>query len=466
MNKNRLRWIYIFFDMLAAVITWIIFMYFRKMVNDANLFDGVYVFVPNYNFYTSLFIFPFCCLFVHYLSGIYLNPQNHRQFKVFTTTFVASAIISIVIFFALLLDDIVVSYEFYYQSLLVLFGILFITTYFFRAFICMFIRRSYRTGKLGSRTAIIGTGENAQRIGEDLKKNLRGNLLIGYVAENKNTALPEEQVLGNLSQIESIIRRWNIQEIIIALENNDEKKLFSIVNSLYQYNIEISFTPGVYEILIGGVKMNELKTSPLVSLSATPMRDWEACVKRFFDIVVSAVSLVVLLPLFLFFAIRIKLNSTGPVFFRQERIGRFSRPFKIMKFRTMYVDAEKGTPQLSNASDSRVTSVGRVLRKYRLDELPQFWNILKGEMSIVGPRPERAYYIKKITEVAPYYCLIYKIRPGLTSWGPIRVGYTDTVEKMIERLNYDIIYMENMSLSTDVKILLYTIEVIFKGKGV
>jgi len=196
------------------------------------------------------------------------------------------------------------------------------------------------------------------------------------------------------------------------------------------------------------------------------MKDWEIVIKRCFDVVASIFALALCIPLFVFFAIRIKTDSKGSVLFKQERIGQFGKPFDIIKFRTMRSNAENGVPQLSTAEDSRVTSFGRFLRKYRFDEIPQFWNILKGEMSIVGPRPEREFYINKITEVAPYYCMVYKVRPGLTSWGPIRIGYSDTIEKMVERLNYDIIYIENMSLRTDLKILLYTIEVIFKGKGV
>jgi lipopolysaccharide/colanic/teichoic acid biosynthesis glycosyltransferase len=196
------------------------------------------------------------------------------------------------------------------------------------------------------------------------------------------------------------------------------------------------------------------------------MADWQASVKRFSDIVISLVTLVVLSPFLCYFIIRIKRDSEGPAFYKQERIGRYGKPFEILKFRTMYLGAEGRVPSLSSADDDRITAIGRTLRKYRIDEIPQFWNILKGDMSVVGPRPERRYYINQIIEEAPYYCLLYKIRPGLTSWGPIKIGYSDTVDKMVERLNYDIIYLDNMSLFTDIKILIYTLEIIFKGKGI
>ena len=464
MSKLRLRLIYLFFDILAALIVWSLFMFFRRAVIDARFFDDYNIFIPNYNFYSSLFVFPFCCLFIHILSGIYLNPEKQRQIKLFSTTLVSSAIIATAIFFALLIDDYVVSYEYYYQSLLVLFGMLSLITYSFRAIICSSVRRNYKSGKWTMRTAIIGTGENATKIAREITKRMPENTLIGYMAEDKYSQ--QTDVLGKISQLDSIIKKNNIQEIIIALDDNDEKKLFSIINLLYQYNISIRFTPSLYDILIGGVKITELGVSPLVSITNSTMKDWEVCIKRFFDILSSTFALIICFPLFVYFAIRIKADSKGKVFFLQERIGRFGKPFKMIKFRTMCTNAESGTPQLSTAEDNRVTPFGRFLRKYRFDELPQFWNVLKGEMSIVGPRPEREFYIKKITERASYYCLVYKVRPGLTSWGPIRIGYSDTIEKMVERLNYDVIYIENMSLRTDLKILLYTIEVIFKGKGV
>ena len=196
------------------------------------------------------------------------------------------------------------------------------------------------------------------------------------------------------------------------------------------------------------------------------MSDAELCIKRAFDIATSFIGLLILSPLFAVIALQVKRSSRGPIIYSQERIGLYGLPFRIYKFRTMIDHAEAdGVPQITHDNDPRITRVGHWLRKYRLDELPQLWNILRGDMSIVGPRPERPYFIERIMEEAPYYCLLYKVRPGLTSWGPIRVGYTDTMEKMIERLNCDVVYVENMSLMLDLKILFYTIGVIIYGKG-
>lgn len=466
MNKNRLLLKYIFSDFMASFIVWVLFMLFRKTVNDGVFFDGLRVLIPNYNFFTSLAIFPFSSAFVHYLSGFYLQPYKQTRLTTILTTLAASGIISIVIFFALLLDDVVVSYEYYYYSLLVLFVLLFSVTYFFREMISSGVRYNYKTKKWTINTLIIGTGANALKIANELEKNAEQNTLVGFISINQQVLVPQERVLGNMSQLGTIIDEYRINESIVVLDNANENQLFTIINSLYKYNIDIRFTPRLYEILTGSAKINRLEISPLVSITNPSMSDWQLSVKRFADIVISVIALILLSPFLVFFMIRIKGDSKGPVFYRQERIGRYGRPFKILKFRTMYVGSENGTPRLSSANDDRITPVGRILRKYRIDEIPQFFNVIKGDMSLVGPRPERRYYINRIIEEAPYYCLLYKIRPGLTSWGPIKIGYSDTVEKMIERLNYDIIYMDNMSLLTDLKILIYTIEIIFRGKGV
>jgi len=467
MNKNKLFQKYILYDMLASLVVWVAFVIFRKTVNDIQIFDSARIFVPNYNYFTSIFLFPFCCVFVHYLSGFYLNPLKKSRISLIFSTITSSAVISLSVFLILKLGDAVVSYEYFYFSLLVLFGLLFFFTYLFRNIIFTQIQHNYKSKKWTINTLIIGTGNNAKKIAEDIEKHAQQNTLTGFIATNKKVAVSPDKILGNMSQIDYIVEKYDIHETIVVLDDDaDEQQLFKIINLLYRFDIDIQFTPRLYEILIGSAKITHMGIIPLVSITNPSMSDCEVSVKRFFDIVISVISLIVLSPFLLYFMLQIKRDSKGPVFYRQERIGRFGRPFKILKFRTMYLGAENGTPKLSSANDDRITQIGRILRKYRIDEIPQFWNIVKGDMSLVGPRPERRYYINRIIEDAPYYCLLYKIRPGLTSWGPIKIGYSDTIEKMIERLNYDIIYMENMSLLTDVKILIYTIEIIFRGKGV
>jgi exopolysaccharide biosynthesis polyprenyl glycosylphosphotransferase len=452
--------------MLAALIVWFGFVVFRKAVNDIQVFDSIRILIPKFNYLSSLLLFPFYCVFINYLSGFYLNSLKKTKLSLIFSTLASSIIISVSVFFVLKLGDVMVSYQYFYFSLLVLFSLLFTVTYLLRNIIYSNIQKNYKSKKWTVNTLIIGTGNNAKKIADDIEKYSPQNTLVGFVSINSQIVVPKEKVLGNMQQIASIIDNNKIQESIVVLDNTDEQQLFNIINSLYKFNIDIQFTPRLYEILTGSAKINNLDMNPLVSITDSTMTDCEASLKRFFDIVISFIAITILSPLLIYFALKIKSDSKGPVFYRQERIGRFGLPFKILKFRTMYLGSETGVPKLSSANDDRITPFGKILRKYRIDEVPQFWNILKGDMSLVGPRPERRFYINQIVEQAPYYCLLYKIRPGLTSWGPIKIGYSDSIEKMIERLNYDIIYMENMSLFTDLKILIYTIEIIFKGKGV
>ncbi len=425
-KRKKLQLIYLLVDILSSVLVWGAFLIFRWLVYENRIFSVDTVFVPMFNFYLPLFLYPIGCLLVYYLSGYYLRPLRKRYSKELSRTFVSAIIISLGAFFLIIINDPVADYQHYFISLVVLFGLQFIGSYLPRVF-------------------------------------------VTYLSHRMEGALPRVYTIHSLSEVEEFEQlhaEMPYDEVILDLdEESKEQSIYTLINRLYPCNVEISVVPSLYDMLTGAAMIEEVGDQPLVRITEHKMSDMELCIKRVFDIVVSFVMLILLIPVYIIIALLIKCTSKGPVIYKQERIGLHGLPFYILKFRTMCETAESGTPQLSLDNDPRITPIGRWLRKYRLDELPQFWNVLIGEMSIVGPRPERRYFIQQIEQQAPYYCMIYKIRPGLTSWGPIKVGYTDTIEKMIIRLNFDVVYIENMSLLLDIRIMFHTIGVLLNGKG-
>ncbi len=253
--------------------------------------------------------------------------------------------------------------------------------------------------------------------------------------------------------------------MIIAIDPSEHESIRSIITILNGSNIIIKIIPDMHDILLGTVKMTAIFQAPLIQIFPDIMPNWQLVVKRLIDIVFSLVALVILSPVFVFTALGVYFTSKGPIFYSHERIGLNGKPFKMVKFRSMYQNSESDVPMLSSESDPRITPFGRFMRKVRLDEIPQFFTVLKGEMSLVGYRPERQFFIDQIVKEAPHYKLLLKIKPGITSWGQVKFGYAENVEEMIERLKYDILYLENMSIAMDLKILFYTFLIVLLGRG-
>lgn len=419
LRRRQQIW-YIIADLLSSELVWLCFLLFRWFVyEERGGFSDVLV--PAFDFWPPLLVYPMVCLGVYYLSGYYLRPFQKPIWRELLRTFFSALVIALLFFFIIIIDDEVESYNRYLVSLGVLFGLQFTLSYIPRLTITLLSRH-----RGIQRTRTIHSLEEVQQLVAGAQDEIILDLPAGY----------------------------------------DDRQLYAIIAQSYPLMCEISMVPRVYDMLTGAARIGQIDRPSLIHITEQHMTDAELCIKRAFDIIISAVGLVILSPLLLLIALLVRLDSKGTIFYSQERIGLYGMPFRIYKFRTMVENAEaNGVPQVTHDNDPRITRVGHWLRKYRLDELPQLWNILRGDMSIVGPRPERPYFVEQIMKEAPYYCLLYKVRPGLTSWGPIRVGYTDTMEKMIERLNCDVVYVENMSLLLDMKILFFTVGVIVKGKG-
>jgi len=461
---------YLIFDILSAAISWVVFFIYRKAIIEPQRFGIDIPIEFNTRFYLGLIFIPIFWVTIYYITGFYKNIYRRSRLIELGQTFTTALAGVVVIFFTLILDDFISSYKNYYQLFFTLFLLHFLITYFFRLIITTQTIHKVHLRKIGFNTLIIGSNEKALNIFNDMnsQKYPAGNKFVGFVGlENNNDTLLSNYIpkLGDFSELIEIIQKHEIEEVIIAIETVEHKRLSEILTVIENRQVTIWGIPDLYDFLSGMVKTNTIYGSPLIKISNGLMPGWQENTKRLLDVSLSLIASIFLFPVFVALAITIKVTSRGPIFYKQERIGRFGKPFKIYKLRSMFAGAENGTPALSSENDDRITKIGKFMRKTHLDEIPQFYNVIIGDMSLVGPRPERQFYIDQIVKKAPYYTHLHKLRPGITSWGQVRYGYASDVDEMLERLPYDMMYLKNISLYIDFKIMIYTIMVSMKAKG-
>lgn len=469
--KKRLQQIrYAVLDFIAASIAWGLFYIFRKCYLEPTFplrFDEIEL---DEKFYFGLLTFPLFWLILYAMTGFYKDIYRRSRLKELFQTLYTTLIGAIFIFFLILLDDAIITYKKYYLSFIGIFILHFFFTFLFRFILTTRTNLRIKRREMGFPTLIIGSNEKALNLYNEIERSKTGwgHKIIGYVRVNggeKNGLDEFLPALGSVKDINEIATRHHIEEVIIAIESSEHHKIEKIIDDLEGSNILIKIIPDMYDILSGSVKMTSIFGAPLIEVNSEIMPAWQKTLKRAIDIIASLFVLVVFFPFLLIIGLIVKFTSKGPAIFMQERIGIHGKPFTIYKFRSMNMDAETNGPLLSSENDSRITAFGKFMRRTRLDEMPQFYNVLVGDMSLVGPRPERSYFINQIVEHAAHYKHLLKVRPGITSWGQVKYGYAENVNQMTERMKYDILYIENMSLLVDFKILVYTILIVLKGAG-
>lgn len=468
-NDKRITLYHLGADMIALILCHVIFLGKYRLPYAAIFSSFLPLQLQSFSILIAISTVIIIWLLAFYLSGHYTNSARKSGLQIIGPTLATSFVMSMLLFFILdSYSPIVLKINSLQLSLRYLL-VVFVLTFTFRMIIITRMNHLTVKGRYGYKKVLVGNNDQAFQIIKNHRKLPSINQeFVGYLSDDETTGhdlrdfLPR---LGNIAQIEVLINKANVDEAIVCLNPLNQKAISKVINHLRQSEILIRLSTDINAIIEGTVKTQSLESLPFITISTYKLPVWQRLFKRAFDLTAAWAGLILSSPISIALAIGVKASSKGPIFYKQKRIGRHRKPFMMYKFRSMYVDAEKNGPELSSTNDPRITPLGRFMRKWRLDELPQFINIVLGDMSFVGPRPERKYFIDRILPLAPHYAHLFSVRPGITSWGMVKFGYAENIEQMIERLQYDILYLENRTLVVDFKILLFTIKTLFKGEG-
>ncbi len=471
MNKTTEKIFIVLSDFITINLAWAIYFYFRIETGWFSIIIMPEMFIPMLVVYIYWFI-------IFTFVGMYRTWFASSRFDEISTLFKASFVGIFILFFLIFIDDYIHNVASSTRILIFIYWGLFLLFVGSGRLIIRSLQRNLLIKGYGRKnTLIVGFNDRAKEVHDQLLKHRALGLdVVGYVVvnhENLDKSYRGINALGEIKELSALIEKHEIKDVIIAVRKSDsahpgsdDDMLIQIIGICDTKNIQLKIVPDLYEILSGQARTSQIYGIPLIDVMPQLMPEWEKKIKRLLDIIASFIILVISLPITILTAIAIKLESKGPVFFIQERCGMNGEIFKMIKFRSMYADAEKHTgPIWSQKDDPRITKVGRFIRKVRIDEIPQFINVLKGEMSIVGPRPEREFFVEKLSHEIPYYKRRLKVRPGITGWAQVKHKYDETIEDVKIKLRYDLFYIENMSLRMDFKILFRTIFVVLFGKG-